>query len=296
MLLTVLFVGCSKDNDNTDSPVSANRINIFANNIGGSGAKIHINPTPGSVNSSATWVPNEYIDLNGTPYAIQGSGDAYYLSVDNPAADLYAVYPGTTNSAGNHVDVTNSSASGATITLHSLAVNFHDGGHDIVLPMAAKALGSTDLYFDHITAAFRLQLHATSATSANLKTLKVIVYGDAAAAAVTVNKISYLTKWAVQGPTLPSGVVGGIEGDYDVRFSSEMIFDMQNAGGNTGVGFTADETKTFCVPVTVTNVKRLTVIGIDANGDKLFDVTHPFNSPVTAANNNIYNIPAIDIN
>jgi len=297
MLLAALFVGCSKDNDS--SAPATKRINIFANNMGGNGSKIHIDPTNvSSINSSAAWIPGERIDLNGAPYAIENSDNAYYLSVPTPAPEnLYAVYPGTTNTAGNHVDVVNTSASGATITLHSLAVNFHDSGHDIILPMAAKANdNSSGLYFDHITAAFRLQLHATSATTENLKTLKVIVYGSAAAAPVVVGGIDYTTKWASQGPTMPSGNIGTISGDYDVRYASEMIFDMQNNGSSTGVGFNTDETKTFCVPVTVADVKRLTIIGVDVNGNKIFDVTHLFNSAVTAANNNIYTIPVININ
>ena len=48
--------------------------------------------------------------------------------------------------------------------------------------------------------------------------------------------------------------------------------------------------------VTQSDGSQLTVIGYGGSGDKLFEKSHAFASPVTVARNTIYPIPNIQIN
>ena len=284
--LLALATGCGKD--------VADRISLFANSMGG-GAKVWMDPA--NVNS-ATWVAGEGINLNGTRYAItaNGNGGGYSLEVEPLAQDMYAVYPATMASGGNDITVENHGASGATITIKSLAVDFRDGGHRIVFPMAEKAdANATSLYFDHLTAGLRLTLANGSGTGIAVDHLKVVVQGTAAAPAVTIDGVNYTVAWAVQGPTTPSGDVGGIVGDREVTYSSEMNFQMQTAG-TAGVTVPASGNIQFCIPATMRNVKRLSITGYDAAGQQLFAKSKDLNPPLDLAVNHMYNIPSFNIN
>ena len=283
--LLALATGCGKD--------VADRISIFANNMGG-GAKVWVDPA--NVNS-ATWVAGESIDLNGTPYAIAANGNGgFSLEVEPLAEAMYAVYPATMASGGNDITVENHDASGATITIKRLAVDFRDGGHRIVFPMAEKAdANATSLYFDHLTAGLRLTLANGSGTGIAVDHLKVVVQGTAAAPAVTIDGVNYTVAWAVQGPTTPSGDVGGIVGDREVTYSSEMNFQMQTAG-TAGVTVPASGNIQFCIPATMRNVKRLSITGYDAAGQQLFAKSKDLNPPLDLAVNHMYNIPSFNIN
>ena len=283
--LLALATGCSKD--------VADRISLFANSMGG-GAKVWMNPT--NVNS-ATWVAGEGINLNGTTYAITANGNGRFsLEVEPLAQAMYAVYPATMNSGGNDITVENHGASGDTITIKSLAVDFRDGGHRIVFPMAEKAdANATSLYFDHLTAGLRLTLANSSEAGIAVDHLKVVVQGTAAAPAVTIDGVAYTVAWAVQGPTTPSGGVGGIVGDRGVTYSSEMNFQMQTAGA-AGVTVPADSNIQFCVPATMRNVKRLSITGYDADGRQLFTKSKDLDPSLGLAVNHMYNIPSFNIN
>ncbi|MBR1549895.1 MAG: hypothetical protein IJ634_04590 [Bacteroidales bacterium] len=211
--LLALATGCGKDKD------AADRINIFTHDMGGD-SKVWVDPAHPS---DATWVASETIDLNGTPYVITSNASSYSLEVAPLDVDMYAVYPGTMSAGGNDITVANSNASGAAITLRSLAVDFRDDGHRVVFPMAEKAsAGSSSLYFDHLTAGLRLTLTNGSASSIAVDHLKVVLQGTGAASAVTIDGVNYTVSWAVQGPTTPSGEVGTISGDREVTYSSEM--------------------------------------------------------------------------
>ena len=285
--LLALATGCDKDND------AADRISIFANNMGG-GAKVWVDPA--NVNG-ATWVAGESIDLNGTPYAIAANGNGgFSLAVEPLAEAMYAVYPATMASDGNDIEVENNNASGATITIKRLAVDFRDGGHRIVFPMAEKAAAnSSALYFDHLTAGLHLTLANGSGAGIAVDHLKVVVQGTAAAPAVTIDGVDYTVAWAVQGPTTPSGDVGGIVGDRGVTYSSEMNFQMQTSGA-AGVTVPAGGNIQFCVPATVGNVKRLSITGYDAAGQQLFAKSKDLDTPLDLAVNHMYNIPSFNIN
>lgn len=281
MLLAVLAVGCTKD---------ASHIRIISENMDG-GSKIWVDPTV--VSASATWIDGETIDINSVTYTIDERNDNFYLDEVPTGATRYAVYPATTTANGNDVEVTNNGSSGATITLNRLAVNFHDGGHDIIFPMAAVAGESAEtMLFNHLTAGFKLTLSASSATT--VSSVKVIVYGDTAVGAITLNDdVTYTVNWADDGLTTPVGEVGGITGDYDARYASVMYFDMKTSGA---AGVEVNSTgKTFCIPVTVTNVKRISVVGYGNTGQTLFEKTQTLDNIPDVLRNTMYTIPTIVI-
>lgn len=284
LLLMLLAVGCKKDNS---------RIRILAENMAGE-SKVWVDPT--DVNS-ATWKTGETINLNGDEYTIASDNNGFYVANTTVPleAALYAVYPATTSSNGNNVTVENSGTS-RTVTLNNLAVNFNGDGHDIVFPMATYASpGSNKLLFQHLTGG--LKLHLTNATATTLTAVKVITYGAGPIDPVTLNEnITVATRWAAQGPNVPTGGVGQIEGDYDIKYCSEMNFSMMDNGTpgmevpTTGGGLT------FCVPVTVSSVKRLVVIGYNAGGTPLFSKTMTLATAQPIARNHMYPIPTIQIN
>ena len=277
-LLALLAAGCKKE---------SNRIRILAEGMT-RGGKVYVTPT--NINN-ATWVADEIINLNGTNCTIYSRNNDFYIDVDSrPTGDFCAVYPGG-SFGGNNVTVTNSNASGASITLNRLVINFHDGGHDIAFPMAAVAADGNQLMFSHLTGGLQLTLEA--ATACNVATVKVITYGAGAASPVVINEVPYTVSWAGQGPTVPAGDVGGIEGDFDVKYASEMVFDMKTNGtGGVSVG---TDPVTFCVPVTVNGIRRLTVKGYASDGTELFSKTKEL-SNINIARNTMYNVPVIQIN
>lgn len=283
--LLALATGCGKD--------VADRISLFANSMGG-GAKVWMNPA--NVNG-ATWVAGEGINLNGRPYAITANGNGRFsLKVEPLAEAMYAVYPATMASGGNDITVVNNGASGATITIKRLAVDFRDDGHRIVFPMAEKAdANATSLYFDHLTAGLHLTLANSSEDDIAVDHLKVVVQGTAAAPAVTIDGVDYNVAWSVQGPTTPSGDIGYISGDREVTYSSEMNLLMQTAGA-ARVTVPAGGNIQFCIPATMRNVKRLSITGYDAAGQQLFAKSKDLDTPLDLAVNHMYNIPSFNIN
>lgn len=283
--LLALATGCGKD--------VADRISLFANSMGGD-TKVWMNPA--NVNG-ATWVAGESIDLNGTPYAITANGNGgFSLEVEPLAEAMHAVYPATMASGGNDITVENHGASGATITMKRLAVDFRDGGHRIVFPMASNAdANATSLYFDHLTAGLHLTLANSSEAGIAVDHLKVVVQGTAASPAVPIDGVDYTVAWAVQGPTTPSGDVGGIVGNREVTYSSEMNFQMQTSG-TAGVTVPAGGNIQFCVPATMRNVKRLSITGYDAAGQQLFAKSKDLDTPLVLAVNHMYKIPSFNIN
>lgn len=291
LLLATLFVACSKD--------KASRISIFANNMG-NGGKVWLDPS--NFNAS-TWVADETINFNGSLYPISQDGsDGFCLNIEPQNEVAYAVYPGTTKSGGNDIEVTNSRASGASIVIRSLAVNFRNGGHRVIFPMADKAdPGSDALYFNHLTAGFLLTLaNSDTEHGFDVDHVKVVVQGTSAAAPVTREGVSYSTTWYAQGPTVPGGELGGITGDQEVCFSSEMLFVMQT-NDNPGVTIPAKENGvdgkiSFCIPVTVSTVRMISVTGYDANGTQLFSKVKKLDPAIALTVNNMYRIPSFVVN
>ena len=295
-LLAVLAAGCGKDNDG--------RIRIVSENMNGGGAKVLVNTT--NIVSGSSWVVGEQIDINGVPYSISEDDEnegSFCLDVSSnmPSGDLYAVYPATTQVAGgNDVEVTNRQGSDETeITLNRLVVKYttdDHSKHETIFPMARKAVeGSSTLLFQHLTAGFKFTMQTNSST-AEVASVKVVVQGTRAADTVKRDGVTYNTHWAVQGPTTPAGGIGDISGDRPVSYSSEMYFDMKEPGHDyvtVGTGGVV-----FCVPVTLGDVKRLTVTGYAADGSQLFVQTKNMEADnhgnyTTLERNTLYNIPTI---
>ena len=288
----LLLVGCTKENDG--------RIRILAENMGGN-AKVLVNTA--NIISGSSWVLGEEININGVAYPIVANGDNFDLdiSVNTPTGDLYAVYPATTQVAGgNDVVVNNRHDSGEReITLNRLVVKYTTADHlkhETIFPMARKAAaGSGTLLFQHLTAGFQLTLKTNSST-ANVASVKVVVQGTRAADAVTIDGVTYRTQWASEGPTTPAGEVGGISGDRPVSYCSEMYFDMEEPGHDYAtVGIYGI---VFYVPVTIGDVKRLTVTGIAADGSQLFVQTKDMEDDgegnySTLTRNTMYSIPVV---
>ena len=284
-LLATLATACGKD--------KADCINIFANNMGSIGTKVWVNPTSPN---DAIWVVGETINLNGNSYTINSnSNGSFSLNVTPLDAVMYAIYPASTNDDGNIIDVVNNNASGATITMKQLAVNFLDVGHRIIFPMAEKAAANSgSLYFDHLTAGLRLTLANTSTEDVSVDHIKVVVQGTSAASDVVRDDVSYTVRWAVQGPTTPSGDIGGISGNQQVAYSSEMHFQMQH-DGQAGVTVPANGSISFCVPATVSDVKMLSIPCYNAGGMQLFTKVKNIDNPLQMSVNYMYNIPSFDI-
>lgn len=291
-IIIMLLVGCTKENNG--------RIRILAENMGGS-AKVLVDTD--SIVSGSSWVQGERIDINGVSHPIVANGNKFDLDVsaNMPSGDLYAVYPATTQVAGgNDIRVVNNHGSGETeITINRLVVKYTTADHskhETIFPMARKAAeGSNTLLFQHLTAGFKFTLKTNSST-ANVASVKVVVQGTRAADTVKLDGVTYRTRWATQGPTMPASEVGGISGNRQVDYCSEMYLDMEEPGHDYAVVGT--DGIVFCVPVTLGDVKRLTVTGYAANGSQLFVQTKDMTADgeghySTLSRNTMYSIPVI---
>lgn len=291
-IIIMLLVGCTKENDG--------RIRILAENMGGN-AKVLVDTE--YIVSGSSWVQGERIDINGVSHPIVANGDKFDLDVsaNMPSGDLYAVYPATTQvSGGNDIVVNNRRGSGETeITINRLVVKYTTADHSkhqTIFPMARKAAeGTSTLLFQHLTAGFKFTLK-TNTSTANVASVKVVVQGTRAADTVKLDGVSYHTHWATQGPTMPAGEVGNINNNRQVDYCSEMYLDMEEPEhdyvtvGTDGI--------VFCVPVTIGDVKRLTVTGYAANGSQLFVQTKDMEDDgeghySTLSRNTMYSIPVI---
>lgn len=285
-MLAFMATACNKE--------SNDRLRILSEDMRGDN-KVWVNPTNAS--ASASWVSGELIDLNGAHYSIARDGDGYYLDADEDALpdNLYAIYPATGNADGNDITVTNNGASASTVVIRQLTVNFRDGGHDIIFPMATGMTDKTTgkLLFKHLSGGLRLTLTDTaSASNYTLGSLKVVVYGDGAApTALTAHNVT--TRWATQGPVLPSGEIGEINGNQFFGYASEMHFKL-TTDGMAGKSIPDNGSISLCVPVTVTPVKRLVISGYGTDGTQLFVRDKELPSAHTIQTNYMYNIPTIE--
>lgn len=284
--MAVLAAGCQKEE-------SANgRYRIFAEQMsGGSSSKVLVDAS----DLSAEWLAGETININNHTYAITDDGNGGYqvsTSDDDLGSTLYAIYPGG-SFGGNDVEVTHTgNGTGNEVVLKSLVLNFHDGKHDVVFPMATQGITSesTSITFEHLTGGMKLTLHNGSDLPITLGSLKVVAQSNSDVAPLSRNGVT--CRWAVQGPTLPSDTVGQEVGDVIVSHCSEMYFKMQTSG-NTGVTIAAGRTLSFCVPVTVSSLQKISVIGYGTTGTQLFSKSKPVSA--TIHYNVMYSIPAITL-
>jgi hypothetical protein len=295
-LLALLATGCGKDKFNGFRIVAENM------QVANDGSKLVVNPNT----MAAEWCAGEKIMVNdGNVYTIGYDDEQGYNITGAGLADeggyYYAIYPGD-DFDGNDVDIDNSIPGAPVITLNSLTIDMASDGstHHVAFPMGAKAAASaTTMEFKHLTAAFRLTLHATAAAA--LTQLRVYVYGNSSAVVPASvdhgdGAMDYTVQWANTGllPNLPVGPVGDIE-DRDLKYGSEMIFNLKTAGVD-GMSFGAGTDKTFCIPVTLTQAKRLTVVGY--NGETMvFAKTSDLSAHLTYIDRNtVYPVKTININ
>jgi hypothetical protein len=282
MLLGVLATACSKDGNN--------RLTLLAEGFTNGNSKVLIND-PNHPDGGATWITDETIKLNGNVYSIALDGEDYRLKDNNgqfvgsQSGDMTALYPGS-SFGGNDVTVDDD-----TIILNRLVVNMkNDGKQEIAFPMVAKAAADeTDLYFYHLSGGIQVTLHAN--TAVDIASLKIV-----AQSTTEVNNIAYngvTARWAVQGPSMPTGNVGQNGDVVDVRYISEMNFDLKR-GTNNYVTVNGD--LVFCVPITIASMKKLVFTGYDVNGAQLFHVTKTFDSDVEVVRNKMYTVPIINVN
>ena len=281
----LLFTACGKDGADM-------RLRLFSENMAAAGgAKVLVDPaTP----SGASWVAGESINLNGTAYPV-AYDEGFYLNTgsDDIPSSLLAVYPSDTAAGDNDVTVTNDGATG-TVTIRNLCVDYREGGHRILFPMAAaNSLSERRLLFKHLTAGMRLTLTDTSTTKDYLVgSVRIVTYGESATAAAlpAVNGVS--CRWAVQGPSVPGGEIGGTEGDVSMAYSSEMHFTLRD-NGVAGKAIPKNGSISLCVPVTVNRIKTIVVTGYDTDGRQLFSRTKTLGTELGVEVNTIYTIPEI---
>ena len=298
-LVALLATGCVKDK-------TATRVSLHAENMAttGHGAKIFMNPA-NAPDYDAEWVAGEPISLKGdgaaNDYDIVKAGTKYSLENVTATGTRYAIYPGTYTSAGNDVSVENYGATGS-ITINELALNFHNGGADVIFPMVAKSHDTdNELWFHHLTAGIILQLKARSATAAagltHVSRLEVILFRQDGSYdptnTVDISGVgSYEVSWAEQGMLPLPG--GGIGSGYsqDVKYASVMNFNLKE-GGNDFVAIDETEGISFCAPVTMSEINRITVNGYDDSGEQVFTKTSMLGSPLNLEWNNMYKFPEL---
>lgn len=294
-LLALVATGCTKDDN---QKVNDGRIKIFSENMtaASNGSKLLIDPS----DMAMEWLAGEKIKVNDEVYTIASNGEGGYTigSTESPLADdegfYYALYPGD-NFNGNDVTISGTNAA-PVMTLNNLVINMHSNGtHDVAFPMGVKvASTATEMVFKHLTAGFKLSLKTTTGT-VTVDKLKVYVYGEGAVGTVnTGDGVSYTVKWNSEGmmPMVPVGEVGGIT-DRDLSYGSEMVFDMKTEG-SAGVVFNTTA-KSFCIPVTLTTVKRITVVGYN-EGNQVFAKTSALASHVELGRHVMYPVKTIAIN
>lgn len=164
--------------------------------------------------------------------------------------------------------------------------------------MAASAsANSSSLRFKHLCGGFRITLSNGSESDINIASLKVVAQSTTTVSHHSDNGFS--ARWAVQGPSVPTGGVG-IEGDVDMKYASEMDFDLRS-GENSYATVPAkvestNGTLSFCVPVTITSVQYLTFVGYSTSGTEVFRATKDLGVETAITRNYMYTIPTININ
>ena len=293
-VVALLATGCKKDDN---QKVNDGRIKIFSENMtaASNGSKLLMDPR----DMAMEWLAGEKIKVNDGVYTIASNGEGGYTigSTESPLADdegfYYALYPGD-DFNGNDVTISGTNAA-PVMTLNNLVIKMHSNGtHDVAFPMGVKvASTATEMVFKHLTAGFKMTLHAT--TGVRLTHIKVYVYGTPgdAAGSATVDGMTCNVKWANEGPMVPIQEVGQVPDD-EPAYGSEMVFNLYN-GDAAGVNIADDGNLTFCIPVTLATVKKIAVVGYDGS-TKVFTKTSALATPVVLGRRVMYPVKTIAIN
>lgn len=292
MLLGVLATACSKDDNN--------RLTLLAEGFTNGNSKVLIND-PNHPDGGATWIIGEKIKLNNDVYYI-GQDDKNEYRLKNSLEDaeyveplneqMTALYPGD-NFGGNDVTVYSNE-----IVLNRLVVKMNsDGKQEIAFPMVAKAdAGEDDLFFYHLSGGIQVRLHAN--TAVDIASLKIVAQSTTAVDNLdNLDTLGVTARWAVQGPSMPTGNIGDNGPVVDVKYISEMNFDLKTSGDNGDINYvTVNGDLVFCVPITIASMNKLVFTGYDVNGTQLFHVSKDFGSNVTVNRNMMYTVPPINVN
>lgn len=285
MLLGVLATACSKDGNN--------RLTLLAEGFTNGNSKVLINPD--AIQDGSQWVVGEKVKVNNQTYTVAHDPDAdyYYLegTQDNGEllnVDKLAFYPGESMPDKFDIDIVGDTM----LIINSLSVRFNgDGSHEMAFPMVAKsAAGKSYLHFYHLSGGFRLTLRNNRASAVNVASVKVVAQSDTAVQSLgyTKDNVTYTAKWAVQGPTVPSGRIGSGE-PVDAKYCSEMYFDLVSST-NDDVTIAPGNDLKFCIPVTISSVAKLIVIGYASDGTELFQAHTSFETPVPVERNHMYDL------
>ena len=291
----LLAASCGKDADHS-SPADG-QLRLFAEPMNGNNAKVLVDPA--HVNN-ASWVADEQLNLNGTLCTIKGNDDdGYYLQDIAPLAeDMYAIYPASLNSGGNHIAVTNDGAVACAVNIHSLCVEFVDGNiHKVCFPMAAKASpNSPSLQFRHLTGGIRLTIKNNNEKD-DLDVARLVVTATTSDSKPAIYKDLQPTEdgWTPSlPPAVPTGEVG-IEGNQDAQFIADMTLYLKDGSHNYKTISAEGGEITFCMPLLAREVKNLTITGYSSIGTELFSKTKELDAATPILRNHMYNIPTIEI-
>ena len=255
-VLALLAGSCTKDNL---------RIRLLSEPMS-FGAKVLVDPTNRTTINNAQWVEGEQIYL-GKAYDILNVSGSYYIDLDNPIENNQtAVYPATVYPATGNGNVV--TLAGNTLTIHNLNIDFVDGGHKIILPMAATATaGSEALKFDHLTGGLWMTLTSAS-EDYTIGSLRIVTFGDGATADPIEPRHGITTTWAVQGLTVPGGEIGAGGDQVDAKYATQMDFTL-STNGTPGKALDGGSSIKFCVPITVSSVKKIQVTAFAPDGTQL---------------------------
>ena len=290
VLLALVATSCSKDD-------GARKFRLFANPIRNA-SKIQMNP----VDLTSSWVAGEKINLNGQECVITESNSIFSIECQNvPTTPIYAIYP-YTSTTGDNVITTIYDGETSTMKLKQLAINFNDdySNYQVIFPMAAKTEENTGkLMFDHLTAGFKITIENTATEACTLSAIRVFAQCPNAESTTpeTYNGVS--VSWEHQGLIVPSGPIGGINGDVALQNACEMFFKMKSGNNDYVVIPAANQQNgngsiSFCIPATVRAISSITVTGVGADGADVFARTMS-SSNANVARNNMYAIPTITI-
>lgn len=283
-LLLATFAGCGKNDGNII--IIAERMNT--------NSKVMINPA--QIQAASQWVAGEPVKLNNSIFYVQGDNGSYYLENSDDQAIIdgskLAFYPG--QSVNGKLDI---SLDGNTMLINRLSVIFDgNGNHEMAFPMVAIAsAGQKQLPFKHLTGGFRVTLQNTSNNPVNVASLKIVAQSTSEVESLGFPEDvkTYTAKWAVQGPSVPTGNVGQNGNSVDVKYCSEMNFDLKSGGNNYATINGNNGILQFCIPITISSVKKLIVTGYATDGTELFQVHKTYTNLETVERNRMYDIPTI---
>lgn len=304
LLVALLAAGCSKSEQEegavTASQNQKNRLWIFANDMGRDGSKVSINPD--MPNDEAQWIEDELVAVNGNVYkvAFDNQYQKYFLkdiSTNQPvmpfSEEMSALYPGA-SFGRNIVEIEN----GKEVVMSQLEIAFLDGDRQaMAFPMVAGATAnSSELYFDHLSAGVQITLSNPN-DDINITRLTIVAQSNEEVGNLGIENTDTIARWAVEGPWVPLGLVGHNDDEIDVKYSSVMNFVLSDKVNDTEYKTleSGNELK-FCIPITISKMDRIKVIGYDDNGDIAFYVKKEFSGGTDELrSNNMYALPVIEI-